>query len=163
VEAANFHVLLVEDDPNDVLVMRRAFLKAGLTYPLTVVDDGSKAIAYLSGQAPYQDRGRYPLPSYILLDLKMPRVSGLEILEWLRHNPNFRHTPVTMLSGSSESRDIDRAKQLGIASYLIKPVIFQELLAMVQELGRHWDGLRNETVLPADGVKPSKQSDQPSG
>jgi CheY-like chemotaxis protein len=86
-------VLVVEDDPNDVLLIERAFRKAQVGAGLQVVGDGDKAVAYLGGQGPYADRGRHPLPVLILLDLKLPRRSGLEVLDWLRGRDGLRRLP----------------------------------------------------------------------
>ena len=94
----DFIMLLVEDDPNDILLIQRAFAKACLVNPLKVVRDGEEALNYLSGSGEFADRGRYPLPSLILLDLKLPRKSGLEILQWLRQQPALKHIPVIVLT-----------------------------------------------------------------
>ena len=82
--ASHCTILLVEDNPDDVLLMQRAFKKANLANPLQVVDNGEKAVAYLDGQDPYSDRSQHPVPVLVLLDLKLPRLSGLEVLEWVR-------------------------------------------------------------------------------
>jgi len=131
-------VLLVEDDPNDVLLMQRAFRRAKVTNPVQVVEDGEDAVLYLSGQAPYADRVRYPLPALVLLDLKLPRKSGLEVLEWLRQQAGLKRLPVVILTSSKESTDISRAYDLGVNSYLVKPVSFDTLLDMVETLNLYW-------------------------
>lgn len=125
-------MLLVEDDPNDVLFMRRAWKQAGHPAPLIVVEDGEKAVAYLSGAEPYSDRAQYPFPSHVLLDLKMPFLSGLEVLEWIRSTPEVKTLPVTILSSSAEPGDVERARQLGISDYIVKPSTLQELLNVVK-------------------------------
>ncbi len=86
-------ILLAEDDPNDVLLVQRAFQRTPVANPLQVVRDGEEALAYLSGQAPYADRERHPLPVLMLMDLKMPRKSGLEVLEWVRQQPGAEAAP----------------------------------------------------------------------
>ena len=96
-------ILLVEDDPNDILLIQRAFRKANLTTALRVVKDGDEAIAYLSGKGPYRDRRRYPLPVLILLDLKLPRRSGFEVLQWLKARLGLRRIPVVVLTSSRDS------------------------------------------------------------
>lgn len=131
-------LLLVEDDPNDVMLFRRAKDKSNLANPLQVVEDGEAAIAYLSGQGTYADRNRYPLPALVLLDLKLPRKSGLEVLAWLRQQPGLRRLPVVVLTSSRESLDVGRAYDLGANSYLVKPVAFDSLLEMVKALGLYW-------------------------
>lgn len=137
-KVTDFTMLLIEDDPNDILLIQRAFAKAALVNPLRVVRDGEEALNYLAGRGPYVDRSRYPLPSLILLDLKLPRKSGLEILEWVRQQPALAHTPVIVLTSSKETSDINRAYALGANSYLVKPVDFDGLLEMVKAIGMYW-------------------------
>jgi CheY-like chemotaxis protein len=133
-----YTILLVEDDPNDVMLMERAFRRANLANPLRVTGDGEAAIAYLSGQPPYTDRDQYPMPLMILLDLKLPRKSGLEVLAWLRQQPGLKRLPVVVLTSSREASDINRAYDLGANSYLVKPVDFDALLDMVKNLNLYW-------------------------
>ncbi len=131
-------LLLVEDDANDVMLFRRAKDKSNLANPLQVVEDGEAAVAYLSGQGQYADRNRYPLPALMLLDLKLPRKSGLEVLAWLREQPGLLRLPVVVLTSSKESVDVGQAYDLGANSYLVKPVAFDKLLEMVTALGLYW-------------------------
>jgi DNA-binding response OmpR family regulator len=134
----HYTILLVEDDSNDVFLIQRAFRKANLANPIQVVQDGEAAVLYLSGQEPYSDRDRYPLPILMLLDLKLPRRSGLEVLEWLRQQPKLKRMPVVMLTSSREHADINQAYDLGANSYLVKPVAFDGLLNMVKSLNQYW-------------------------
>ena len=122
-EASAAHtILLVEDDSNDVLLLQRAFRRAGLTHALQVVSDGDQAVAYLGGQGQFNDRGKHPLPSLVLLDLKLPRRSGLEVLGWIRdQKPEVKNLPVIVLTSSRLSEDVDRAYSLGANSYMAKP------------------------------------------
>ena len=131
-------LLLVEDDPNDIMLFRRAKDKTNLANPLQVVEDGEAAVAYLSGQDQYADRNRYPLPALVLLDLKLPRKSGLEVLAWLRKQPGLRRLPVVVMTSSKESTDVGLAYDLGANSYLVKPVAFDNLLEMIKALGLYW-------------------------
>jgi CheY-like chemotaxis protein len=131
-------VLLVEDDPDDVTLTQRAFEEAGFVNPLHVVSDGEQAIAYLGGDGAYADRRRHPFPILVLLDLKLRRVSGFEVLAWLRAAPGLRRVPVVVLTSSRQSPDIDRAYDEGANSYLVKPVGFERLLGLVQTLGLYW-------------------------
>ena len=131
-------ILLVEDNATDALMVQRAFKKAHLVNPIQVVDDGDKAVAYLGGAGIYADREKYPLPVLLLLDLKLPRRSGLEVLEWLRQQPGLRRLPVVVLTSSKEGTDVNRAYDLGANSYLVKPVDFDPLLEMVRTLGMYW-------------------------
>jgi CheY-like chemotaxis protein len=119
---AQHTILLVEDDSNDVLLLQRAFRRAGLTHALQVVTDGDQAVAYLTGQGQYNDRTAHPIPSLILLDLKLPRRSGLEVLAWLRgESSDVKKLPVIVLTSSRLSEDVDRAYALGANSYMAKP------------------------------------------
>jgi CheY-like chemotaxis protein len=128
--------LLAEDDPRDVQLIQRAFGKAGIGQPVHVVRDGEEAVAYLAGTGPYADRGQYPLPDVLLLDIKMPRKSGLEVLAWLRAQPGLRRLRVAILTSSRESPDINRAHDLGVSSYLVKPVDTAQLVTMLETLNR---------------------------
>jgi CheY-like chemotaxis protein len=150
----DFVLLLVEDDPDHVLLIQRALARASLVNPLKIVRDGEEAIQYLSGSGEYDDRARYPLPSLILLDLKLPRKSGLEVLEWIRKHPTLKLLPVVVLTSSSESRDVERAYALGVNSYLVKPVRFEDLLEMVKSIGMYWMIL-NKSATPPPAPPPA--------
>jgi CheY-like chemotaxis protein len=145
-EAERFLILLVDDDEVDILMFRRAFAKAGLSYPLVVARRGQQALDYLSGAGEYGDRAKHPLPSYVLLDLKLPRMSGLDVLAWMRRTERVKSIPVSILSGSAQGDDIERSMRLGIDSYLVKPAAFPELLEIVMELGRRWEALRHSSA-----------------
>jgi CheY-like chemotaxis protein len=131
-------ILLVEDNPNDVLLIQRAFRKANLASALQVVGDGDAAIAYLGGQIAFADRQRFPMPRLMLLDLKLPRRSGFEVLAWLRQHEQMKRLPVVVLSSSRESPDIAKAYDLGANSYLVKPVAPDDLLELVKAMDRYW-------------------------
>ncbi|MGB3765817.1 MAG: response regulator [Phormidesmis sp.] len=131
-------LLLVEDDANDVFLIKRAFKRANFKVPVSVVSDGDEAIGYLQGIDAYGDRAQHPIPSLIMLDLKLPRRSGLEVLEWLRAQPVLRRIPVIILTSSQESIDVDKAYEVGVNSYLVKPVTFNELSAMAQSIESYW-------------------------
>jgi CheY-like chemotaxis protein len=132
-------ILLVEDDPNDILLTQRAFRKANLTNAsLQVVTDGDTAVAYLSGAGEYADRDRYPLPVVVLLDLKLPRRSGHEILAWLRQQPELKRLLVVVLTSSNQRSDVDQAYDLGANSYLVKPIGLAALVEVVQALNLYW-------------------------
>ena len=141
----HYTILLVEDDPNDVFLIQRAFRKANLANPIQVMNDGEAAVQYLSGQEPYADRDRYPLPAIILLDLKLPRRSGHEVLVWLKQQPELKRLPVVMLTSSRQTPDVKRAYDLGVNSYLVKPIGFASLLEMMQSFSQYW---LNYTELP---------------
>ncbi|MGB3654654.1 MAG: response regulator [Rivularia sp. (in: cyanobacteria)] len=131
-------ILLVEDDSNDILFIQRAFRRSKLENPIQVVRDGDEAVAYLAGKGDYADRNLYPLPGMILLDLKLPRRSGLEVLEWLRQQPIIKRIPVVILTSSKENIDVDKAYDIGVNSYLLKPVNHNALNEMIETLDAFW-------------------------
>ena len=131
-------VLHIDDDPNDTELLRAAAVKAKVTCALHNVSDGEQAIAYLSGHGRYSDRKLHPLPVLILLDLKMPRATGFEVLSWIRAHPQIGHLPVVVLSGSELQDDIQRAYAAGANSYLIKPLGFSALVDLVRNLQAVW-------------------------
>ena len=131
-------ILLVEDDENDVLLIQRSFQKADLRDTLKVVRDGEQAVQYLSGEGAYANREKFPLPFLILLDLKMPRMNGFEVLEWVRRQPDFKRLLIVVLTSSHLQRDVDRAYELGANSYLVKPVEFDEMVHLIQRFEAYW-------------------------
>ena len=114
-------VLMVDDSPNDVLLMQTVFSRAGFTQPLQFAHDGDEAIGYLKGDGACSDRGAYPLPTVVLLDLNMPGRSGFEVLAWIRAQPGLRRLHVCILSASCRPEDIEHAYDLGVNSFLVKP------------------------------------------
>ncbi|HEX2222963.1 MAG TPA: response regulator [Thermoanaerobaculia bacterium] len=135
---ASRSILLVEDNPDDALLLQRAFRKLGDESRIRVLNNGENALAYLAGEGDYADRVRFPLPDLMLLDLKLPRRSGFEVLEWLRGQPGLRRLPVVVLTGSREAADVERAADLGANSYLVKPVGFEALLELVAAFQSYW-------------------------
>jgi DNA-binding response OmpR family regulator len=141
-------ILLVEDDPNDIFLIQRAFKKANIANPIKSVSDGEQAMAYLSGEGEFQDRARFPLPGLILLDLKLPRKSGLEVLTWIRAQTGpVRRIPIIMLTSSRQTSDVNRAYDLGANSYLVKPVAFEGLLQVVQTIDLFWIALSEKPEI----------------
>ena len=131
-------ILAVEDSDDDVALISRAFRKAAIANPLRFVSDGEQAVDYLLGQGQFTDRQQSPLPWLILLDLKLPRKSGLEVLEWVRSQPVLKRIPIVVLTSSKQSSDLERAYDLGVNSYLVKPVAFDDLLEMIKALKLYW-------------------------
>ena len=131
-------ILLVEDDENDVLVMKMALEKVGLTSPMRVTRDGRETQDYLSGSGIFADRQEYPLPYLILLDLKLPRVMGMEVLKWIRERPEFDSTIVLILSSSSMPEDIQDAYRLHANGYLVKPYTLERLELMTKAVKEFW-------------------------
>ena len=127
-----FVILLAEDDDNDVFFMRRALQKSQVDFAIQVVNDGQQAIDYLSGEGKFNNRELYPLPSVILLDLKMPFLDGFEVLAWTRKQPALNGIPVAVLTSSAEERDRRRARELGARAYFVKPPKPETILEIIQ-------------------------------
>lgn len=135
-------VLLVEDDPDDAHLLRRAFRHAGPRLRLEHVEDGERAIARLNDQ-------EAPMPAVILLDLKLPRMSGFEVLGWIRANRRMRRVPVVVLTSSRLRDDVGRAYDLGANSYLVKPTAPEALTSMMVDVERYWLGLNERPPSPS--------------
>ncbi|HEY9672659.1 MAG TPA: response regulator [Waterburya sp.] len=131
-------ILLVEDNPKDVFLIQRALRKADIVTPMQVVSDGDAAVQYLSGEPPYSDRATYPLPVLVLLDLKLPRRSGAEVLAWIRQQPKLKRLPVVVLTSSREYADVNRIYDLAANAYIVKPPAFDQLVEIIKTLNLHW-------------------------
>jgi len=129
-------ILLVEDQENDALFIKRALEDAGINEPIHTVRSGLEAMSYLSGDAPYHDRNKYPLPILVLLDIRMPDPDGFEVLRWIRHGPEFSKLPVVMLTSSDRIHDADAAYRLGATSFFVKPLDFMNKRELSQALKR---------------------------
>lgn len=142
---SNKLVLLVEDDASDARLVQRAFLKAALPIEIVRLSNGDEAVAYLAGDSPYDNRKLYPLPAIVLLDIKLPRRSGLEVLRWVRGQQySLKRLPIVMLTSSRHATDVNRAYDLGANSYLAKPENTGELSRLAQQVHDYWLQL-NET------------------
>lgn len=130
--------LLVEDNPDHVLLLQRAFIRARLLNPLQVVTSGEQAIEYLSGTGRFSNRAEFPLPSLVLLDLKMPGIDGFDVLRWIRQQPTIANLRVVVLTTSEETRDIDMAYKCGANSFLVKPSDFDRFVEITQALSGYW-------------------------
>jgi CheY-like chemotaxis protein len=131
-------VLVADDDANDVFFLRRAFQKAGFSCPILEVPDGERAICYLSGSDGFADRSRFPIPALLFLDLKMPKVSGFEVLEWLQKHQDLATMKVVVLSSSNLPGDMQKARALGAHDYRVKPADIDDMIAMVKEVASRW-------------------------
>lgn len=131
-------ILLVEDNPKDVFLIQRGLRKAEIAVPLQIVNDGDAAVHYLAGEAAYSDRAAYPLPVLVLLDLKLPRRSGAEVLTWIRQQPELKRLPVVVLTSSREYADVNRIYDLGANAYIVKPPDFDQLVEVLRTLNLHW-------------------------
>ena len=131
-------ILLVEDSEDNVFLVRHAMHKAGITARLEVATSGEQAIEYLGGANRYSDWVRFPLPSIVLLDLKMPGMSGFEVLKWIREQPGLKALRVAMLTSSDMPSEIKTAHELGANIFLTKPVELELLVEILKTLNEHW-------------------------
>ncbi len=129
-------ILLVEDDPADVELALRAFARRKLSNPIAVVRDGEEALDYIHRRGAFA--GKAPVPGIILLDLRLPKVDGLEVLREIKRHDRYRHIPVVVLTTSAEDRDVKAAYELGAASYIVKPVEFDKFMEVVERIDLYW-------------------------
>jgi CheY-like chemotaxis protein len=127
-------ILLVDDNPHDVVLIRLAFRRVGIIDTIHLVKDGDEAMRYIRGEGAYADRHQFPVPTLVLLDLKMPQTSGFEVLRWIREQPKLAGVVIVVMSGSKNDADIERAYSLGANSYLVKPSRFEEMVKMMESL-----------------------------
>lgn len=139
-----FRILVAEDDPNDAFFLERALSRAGVDVPIRFVDDGQQAIDFLEEEAPFAERGSGKLPTLLLLDLKMPRMDGFEVLQWIRKRPDLKNMIVVVLSASGLDEDKDRAQALGANGYIVKPSQPADLLTFAQGLKAYWAELNSD-------------------
>ena len=132
-------VLLAEDNPNDVLLIRRALEETKALNPLHVVGNGAEAVQYLAGEGPFADRAAYPFPVLFLLDLKMPVMDGLEVLRWLHQHPDIpRKLPVVVLSSTELPNETQIAYAMDIQACIVKPLGYAELRERIRILKEYW-------------------------
>lgn len=131
-------ILLVEDNPNDAEMTLRAFEKSHVANQVHHVEDGAQALEFMFATGAYADRKASPPPRLILLDLKLPKIDGLEVLKRLKGDPRTRVTPIVVMTCSREERDIVESYKLGVNSYIVKPVDFEKFVEAVQQLGLYW-------------------------
>lgn len=134
-------ILMVDSDEDTAHFTQLALQRVGVITPVQVVGTAEEAIDYLKGSGQYQDRENFPLPVLLLLDLKLPAMSGLEFLRWLRQEPVLSRAPVIVLTHPGPDSEIERAYELGCNSFLVKPASFNTLLVMMQALVQYWLGL----------------------
>ena len=144
----NLPILLAEDDPDDQAFAREALVAARLVNRMYLVEDGEELLSYLRRNGDYSDPASSPRPGLILLDLNMPRKGGLEALQEIKSDPALRTIPVVVLTTSGVDEDIARSYELGVNSFIRKPVTFEGLVEAIRSLGRYWFQL---VELPPDG------------
>ncbi|MBV8879911.1 MAG: response regulator [Planctomycetaceae bacterium] len=128
------HLLIVEDDANDVLVLKRAFDRLGVACQISFAISGQEAVELLSSRSTSAETG----PTHVLLDLKLPKMPGLEVLRWIRQQPGLERLPVVVFSSSNLDADVQAARKLGVDSFRVKPLSFAESSRMVEEIARAW-------------------------
>lgn len=140
-------ILLVEDDAADAMLLRRGFDKAGVLNPIFHLKDGDEALAYLAGVGAYGERAKHPLPSLILLDLKLPGMTGLQLLQWMRAQRDVRRIPVVVLTSSDDLTTVNAAYDAGASSYLVKPGAPQAIVKLVHAIRGYWIELNQPPQL----------------
>ncbi len=155
---AQYVILLVDDRDDDLMVIKRAFTKARILNPLHTVTSGEEAIAYLCGEGKYSNRAEYPLPELILLDLKMPGLSGFDVLRWVRQHPTLKTIRIVVLTASDHMKDVNLAYELGANSFLVKPVEFDRFLDLANAINGYWlwmsktpESARSPKEVPKEG------------
>jgi CheY-like chemotaxis protein len=132
------NILLAEDNQDDVFIMKRAMKAAGFNVSLQVAPNGQETVDYLAGKGQFADREKYPLPCLLLLDMKMPYLSGLDVIKWIRRDLNLATLLVVFLTSSRDDMDIDQAYRFGANAYLVKPPDSQKLVEMLESLKTFW-------------------------
>jgi CheY-like chemotaxis protein len=140
-------ILLIEDETSDATLLLRGFEKAQVANPIVHLKDGDQALAYLAGVGQYSDRTKHPLPVLILLDLKLPGMNGLQLLQWLRTQKEIRRIPVVVLTMDDTPTSVNAAYDLGANSYLVKPGNPEEIAKMVQIIQHYWIELNEPPPL----------------
>lgn len=131
-------VLAAEDEETDAIILGWAFKKAGLPQRLVVVRDGREAVDYLEGSPPYADRAACPLPALLLLDLKMPFMTGFDVLAWMSERPDLRRIPTVVFSSSAAERDMETARRMGARGYFVKPNGMEEYVRILRSVHAQW-------------------------
>jgi CheY-like chemotaxis protein len=134
----NSTILVAEDDENDVLFLTRALRRIPIENPLQICSDGEQVIKYLKGEPPFSDRVTYPFPVVLFLDIKMPKVSGLEVLRWLNEHPDCSVIPTIVFTSSRLESDVRMAYKLGANSYIVKTPSFDELQKLIKVVCEYW-------------------------
>jgi CheY-like chemotaxis protein len=148
-------ILLVDDDPNDLLFIERAFRRLGITDPIRTCSSGSEAIAYLNGEGEFADRSKYEFPSFILSDLKMPNGDGFALLQAVRSHPKWAIIPFAIISGSGDEDDIKKAYQAGANSYFIKPSLPAALMDLLRTFHAYWTTVEAPRIDQAGDMLPT--------
>jgi CheY-like chemotaxis protein len=141
-------ILIAEDDENDAIILERALRKAGVANPVRFCRDGADVIDYLRGEDPYKDRQAFPFPRMLITDLKMPKMGGLEVLQWLYHHPECNVIPKIVLTASKQAGDVQQAYKWGANSYLVKPGGYESLTKMLKLFFEYWEMCEKPQLPP---------------
>lgn len=133
------HVLIAEDEDSDFLLLQKALRQTDVPWAIHRVTDGLEALNYLRGDGPYADRTQHPIPQVVVLDLKMPRMTGMELLEWIKENPSYRVIPTLIMSSSQQELDVQKAYEFGANTYFVKPTNFQALVSLCRQIAGYWE------------------------
>lgn len=152
-------ILVAEDDPNDLELLRHVVADHGVEVNFQPAQDGEQVISYLRGEGQFADRVLHPIPDILVLDLKMPRVNGFEVLQWLRQEPGLARIPAVVLSGSGLETDIEEAYRLGANTYFTKPGQLAELRKIISSLIDYWR--RSQRPIVTAPEMPPEESSQP--
>ena len=144
----NFPILIAEDEASDAAILERALRKVGFNNPFHVSPHGEDVLKYLKGEEPYADRERHRFPRIMIMDLNMPRMDGFELLTWIRDHRECSVIPRVVLSTSRDQKDIQRAYELGVNSYIYKPPTFEGLVSRLELLFHYWDMCEKPTLPP---------------
>ena len=148
-------ILVAEDDPQDAFLLQRAFWKAGVSQAVHFVADGQQAIDYLRGAPPFHNPSRHPFPVLLVLDLKLPKLSGLDVLTWLSRQPHLNRLPTVVLSGSQDPEEIDLAYAFGADYCMLKPTGADQLVEAARHLKRHWLNFPSALRTPTQSTSPA--------
>jgi CheY-like chemotaxis protein len=154
-------VLSVDDNDVDGALLERAFKRTSIPARLFRVSEGPQALAYLSGDGIYRDRENYPLPDLVLLDLAMPKMSGVEVLKWIRDQPVVKRTKVLIFTSSEKPEDFKAANQIGADGYLLKPTKFDDLKKLVKQIHEEW--LAQKRKGAKNGARPKEETPESAG
>jgi len=149
-------ILLVEDREDDVILFKRALRIAGITNPVFAVRDGAMAARYLAGVGPFRNQSEFPLPGLMVLDLKMPGMSGFELLCWVREQPGLHCLRTIILTSSDDADDVVEATQIGANAFVTKPAEFSGYIELARIVGDHWvlESACPQSVRPGAGAFP---------
>lgn len=150
-------ILLAEDNDDHVTLILRAFRKGALLNPIFVVRNGEEVVQYLQGVGKFSNRTEYPLPTLLLLDLRMPMKNGFEVLEWIRKDPVFRALRIVVLTTSEDMKDVNRAYQLGANSFLVKPIDLEHFASLTDVIKGHWLWLSKAPAIDRPAVHPPER------